>query len=719
MAHIDTTTVRSRLPRLPLSGIPGISRTGSHQHLSHQRSGSQQLHYSQQQKQLQMPSHGHTQVPHTATAVSFNISSNLSQDSEKSTLAPSKEKSVVFVYGGTHASTVVFLESMLGQLLAKCVQSGWSYGVLLSDHTLTPRDRILVNGQTVSAALFEKCTDECRRDIDDKRTRISPRGASVKERQNAMLANIALRVFSSQNVSLVVVAVPDPGAGTASTDGADDADESGDAACCVEKMIMAMHGPRSVVCGVEALPAYADGLPDGWRRSLLYLMHRRAHLVSSAQPKAVRMQLLGLAKANGLTVDLAQPLSSMASTKDLQVGSVGAEQPGSAALALALCQTWAYQSGVLRQRTLAQGVGEYAVSMALRQQSKLALPASPLHAQAQAVMRDTPQWMVRGLAGARSAGLFDSVPAQTGSRANWHYSWAETPADFARAGEWFSGARQDTNPCILLIHLPESFISTVRHQRNGQWLASDYRDMLRALYQPLRSVRWACCVFAAGVLNELNVMESSVPPVLSQYVLREFWSQLSGQPTDQIFIAPSLAGAFRMIASASTTRLHAATGNALPPADSASSMASPDHVASRSAYFEPPATPRMAHGTLQPSSSTTSVFSLQPSSSTTSIFSLATRPQRALSKASVLKNATSVDNLRESRRKFSLGISTLGSESTTSLPLRTPKVSVPLTAPMAAATTPASAPKVDILVTGAKSFVHSTMIFANKQAVAL
>ncbi|KAJ1803388.1 hypothetical protein LPJ56_006970, partial [Coemansia sp. RSA 2599] len=69
-----------------------------------------------------------------------------------------------------------------------------------------------------------------------------------------------------------------------------------------------------------------------------------------------------------------------------------------------------------------------------------------------------------------------------------------------------------------------------------------------------------------------------------------------------------------------------------------------------------------------------------------------------------------MDNLREGRRKFSLGINTLGSESTTSLPLRAPRTTaaqtfatIPMTAPTEVNEL-SSAPKVDILVTGAKAF---------------
>ncbi|KAJ2373651.1 hypothetical protein IW150_003518 [Coemansia sp. RSA 2607] len=480
---------------------------------------------------------------------------------------------------------------MLKQLSVRCSDSDWGYGILLSDHTLYPRDRILVNGEIVSSALFEKLTRECQKDVDSNGTRISPLNASIKERYDAVLVNIALRIFEDQKVTTIIVAIPqqeapnyDSKSSTPPTDPSTDTPEDSapvdvsteiddsDSSCYLEKMLLDMYNPRSIICGVESLPAYSEGLPEAWRKSLVFLMRKHVHLVSASQPKPVRLQLLSLAKAFGITIELAQPLSTVQAAKDTQLGIFGHGQQGFATLALALCQTWAYQCGILRLRTLAQGMGEYTVAKALnpmRQQPNIGMPDSPFNAQTQTSLRETPQWMLRGLSGARCKGMFHSVEAEVGSRVNWHYNWADTPSDFERTGEWFGSIckKDEPNPRILLIHLPESLMMTVRYQNsaNGEWVVSDYRRMLKALFMPLRNIKWTSCVFAANIMNELNIMESSVPPVLSQYVLREYWSQLTGLATEQIFIAPSLASALRLIASSSTTWINAVTQQALPP----------------------------------------------------------------------------------------------------------------------------------------------------------
>ncbi|KAJ1725818.1 hypothetical protein LPJ53_000079 [Coemansia erecta] len=627
---------------------------------------------------------------------------------------------------------------MLKQLSVRCADSDWNYGVLLSDHTLYPRDRILVNGEIVSSALFEKLTRECQKDVDSNGTRISPVNASSKERQDAVLINIALRIFEDQKVTTIAVAVPqqtapnsEPKPPTPPTDPSTDSTEENqpadtstdvrdsDSPCYLERMLLDIYSPRTIICGVDSLPAYSEGLPEAWHRSLVFLMRKRTHLVSASQPKPIRLQLLGLAKAFDITIELAQPLSTVQAAKDTQLGIFGHEQQGFATLALALCQTWAYQSGILRLRTLAQGVGEYTVAKALnplRQQSKIGMPASPFNVQAPTGLRETPQWMLRGLSGARCKGMFHSAPAEVGSRVNWHYNWADTPDDFERTGEWFgSKCKQDeANPRILLIHLPESLMMTVRYQHSasGEWVVSDYRKMLKALFMPLRHIKWASCVFAANILNELNVMESSVPPVLSQYVLREYWSQLTGLATEQIFIAPSLAGALRLIASSSTTWLNTVTERMLPPVETAATIPMSPGLGRRSGQIEPPASARQTSFVVQPSSPSVS-----------SVLGLTTRPQRALSRATVLKNATSMDNLREKQRKLSMGINTSGSESATSLPLKGQRSAalsvstVPATAPIAAGT--GTSAKVDVLVTGTKSFVHSTILVVQKQAFGL
>ncbi|KAI7825530.1 hypothetical protein BX661DRAFT_184769 [Kickxella alabastrina] len=641
MTHIDTINMQSRLPRPPLSALP-------------------------------------QQIPHSASGLGFG--SNLAQDNG----TPSSTPLAVFLYGPPTGTSLIYLESMLKQLLLKTPQNGWSYGVLLSDHTLQPRDRIRINGETVDSRVFERCAREFQRDLDKEGGYIGHRKKSTaKQRVENMLVNVALRVFDSQKVTAIAIAMAHPMSDTdalacASLEMQGASKDTSDSSYrTIEQLVLDIYTPDRIICGFEPLSEFLESLPGSWRKSLGYLARRPIHMISWPQPNAVRMQLLNLAMVLGNTIELVQPLSSLPAAKD----------------------AWAHHNGLLRLRTHTHGVGEYTTAMALstmRQVTKQTITFSPFHAQNQTPLRDTPPWMLRGLSNAASG---------TGQ---WHYSWAETPSDFKRTGEWFGGVCQKNhaNPRVLLIHLPESFISTVRCRRggDGQWVSSDYREMLKSLYLPLRNIKWACCVFAADILYESNVIESNVPPVLSQYVLREYWSQISGQQTEQIFIAPSLASALKLIASTCATRINAMLDRSLPSSDYPSRTVSPV-VGSESTIFE--------HSSRRRPSQL-----LQPSPSGSNIMSMTTRPSRALSRATGLKNATSMDSLRESRRKFSLGMGNSGSESTISLPLRNPMATVspgiaPMTAPMAG--TIASTPKVDILVTGAKSFVQSTILVAQNQ----
>ncbi|KAJ1942858.1 hypothetical protein GGF37_002923 [Kickxella alabastrina] len=702
MTHIDTINMQSRLPRPPLSALPVITRIGSHQ------IPIQSQHHLQHQHQQQ--------IPHSASGLGFG--SNLAQDNGTPSSTPTKDKSAVFLYGPPTGTSLIYLESMLKQLLLKTPQNGWSYGVLLSDHTLQPRDRIRINGETVDSRVFERCAREFQRDLDKEGGYIGHRKKSTaKQRVENMLVNVALRVFDSQKVTAIAIAMAHPMSDTdalacASLEMQGASKDTSDSSYrTIEQLVLDIYTPDRIICGFEPLSEFLESLPGSWRKSLGYLARRPIHMISWPQPNAVRMQLLNLAMVLGNTIELVQPLSSLPAAKDVQLGIYGPEQAQFAALALALCQAWAHHNGLLRLRTHTHGVGEYTTAMALstmRQVTKQTIPFSPFHAQNQTPLRDTPPWMLRGLSNACCPGQFYTMPSEPAAQANWHYSWAETPSDFKRTGEWFGGVCQKNhaNPRVLLIHLPESFISTVRCRRggDGQWVSSDYREMLKSLYLPLRNIKWACCVFAADILYESNVIESNVPPVLSQYVLREYWSQISGQQTEQIFIAPSLASALKLIASTCATRINAMLDRSLPSSDYPSRTVSPV-VGSESTIFE--------HSSRRRPSQL-----LQPSPSGSNIMSMTTRPSRALSRATGLKNATSMDSLRESRRKFSLGMGNSGSESMILLPLRNPMATVspgiaPMTAPMAG--TIASTPKVDILVTGAKSFVQSTILVAQNQ----
>ncbi|KAJ2726210.1 hypothetical protein GGI07_000687 [Coemansia sp. Benny D115] len=629
---------------------------------------------------------------------------------------------------------------MLRQLALKHSQDGWSFGVLLSEQTLCPRDRIRINGETVEKSLFERCVRECQKDIkkDEGSDTAAATNANTnandttrlltsKERLDIILVKVALHIFKDRKVATVAVAINNPPPKTHTNPSAstqakvaagkqDSVDGKHEAfPSSTERLVMDIYRPKTVVCGFEPLSSFSECLPESWSRQLDHLSRQPVQLISSVQPKPVRMELHSLAKSFGTTIELAQPLSTLPTTRDTQLGIYGPEQQHFASLALAVCQAWAFQNGLLRQRAQNHGAGEYSVAMALnpmRQPQKHTVPQSPFQSLHQSPgLRDTPAWMLRGLSSARCQGHFYTVLADTKAQANWFYNWAETPHDFERTGEWFNSTPEQSpeNPKILLIHLPKSFISTVFCQRytDGQDIMYDYREMLWSLYMSLRHVKWACCVFAADILHESNVLESNVPPVLSQYVLRDYWSQISGMQTESIYIAPSLASALRLISSTCASQVNSLASKTVPISELGSKTLSPATAnSSRSTLFEAPLTPRPPQ-------------LLQPSSSTTNILTLTNRPSRALSRTTGLKNATSVDNLREGRRKFSLGISISGSESAVNLPLRTPRTAVP---PTATATTVAAtagqhpgSPKVDILVTGAKSFVQSTILVTQRQ----
>ncbi|KAJ2741204.1 hypothetical protein GGI20_005349 [Coemansia sp. BCRC 34301] len=669
MAHVDTSSPGSRLPRAPLSGIPGVGRLpGQQQH--------------QQQHSLNLA-----------------LASGLAKDAVLAH-APNKDKSAVFVYCHSSGTTLLYLESMLKQLASRYSEHTLNYGVVLRDHTLYPRDRIRINGSPVDSSIFEQCSSECRQRLEAEGSRISQPGCSFIEKLDTMVVSIALRIFERQNVTAIAMAMPHPPATpTAASDTTTPAAAAAAAATAdswyMERLVMEVFDPKIVICGFEPLPVYAESIPEEWRKSLVYLMRRPVHVISASQPKLVRVQLHSLAKIFGITIELAQALAAFPACRDLQLGIFGPDQHQYAKLALAISQTWAFRHGLLRTRLLNQAGGEYTAAMALSPirgtaATKL-VPPSPYQTQIQTMLRDTSAWMLRGLSSACSPGFFHSVPSELKHKPSWHYSWAETPSDFARTGAWFNSVCQSTptNHRLLLIHLPESFVSAVQYQSesDGTWLKSDYRELLKSLYIPLRSVAWSSCVFAADTLNESNVMDSNVSSTLAQYALRDYWAQLSGLHTDQIHIAPSLACALRLIATKCAVTLPNSSHSGLP------SGILPSLIPGR-------------HGTLLGSASPTlrpsKLVQPSPSSSSSNLLPALSRPSLALSRAAVIKPATSADNLRNVPRKLSFGF---GSDLTASLSTRSPRQLLPQPAMSGLAVGPLS----DILVTGSKSFVRSTL----------
>ncbi|KAJ2792587.1 hypothetical protein GGI18_000289 [Coemansia linderi] len=601
---------------------------------------------------------------------------------------------------------------MLKQLALRYPEHTLNYGVVLRDHTLHPRDRIRVNGEPVDSSVFELCSSECKKRLEAEGSRICQPGCSFAEKLDTMVVSIALHVFNRLNVTAIAISMPHtptlPTQAPNAAAAAAASESSSDAATlCLEQLVMEIFCPKIVICGFEPLPSYADSLPEEWRKSLIYLMRRSVHVISTSQPKPVRVQLLSLTKIFGLTIELAQALTAFPACKDIRLGIFGPDQHQYAKLALAISQTWAFRHGLLRSRSQNQAGGEYTAAMALspiRDAAAKPVPPSPYQMQIQSMLRDTSSWMVRGLTSACHPGFFHSVSGEPKNRPSWHYSWADTPSDFARTGAWFNGVCQSApkRHRMLLIHLPESFLSAVRyqHESDGTWLKCDYRELLKALYIPLRSVAWSSCVFAADTLNESNVIDSCVPPTLAQYALRDYWAQLTGLCTDQIHIAPSLACAVKLITAKCAVVPQVDPSDRQTYANGARSDLPSSILPS---FFSP------RNGMLLESASPTLPPSqlVQPSpSGGASMLLSRSRPSLALNRSAIIKPATSADNLRDIRRKLSFGIGSsnaggYGTDLTASLPFRSPRQQVPLPTISDLPVTP----PFDILVTGSKSFV--------------
>ncbi|KAJ2615590.1 hypothetical protein H4S08_001159 [Coemansia sp. RSA 1365] len=694
MAHIDTTTpitaaaavTQSYLSR-PTPNYHGISRIGSHQ-------------------------------PHPSIS-KLGVGSGLTQDNGYMPVA-GKEKYAVLIHSTRTGTALAYIESMLKELSGRHTQPAWSFGVILCDSSISFRSRIRIDGETVDSDLFEMCSRNYKLEVKARFSGSDSSTPSITNSLDAVLVNVALRIFEKLNITTIVVCMACPrgasgthkdvsrGNGSSSNVDSGEGVDSQNAGWSVERLVVELYRPNTLICGLEPLPSYTQHLPECWHKSLMYLMRHQAHVISSTQPKQVRIELHNLARCFGVTIELAQSLEMIPACKDLSLGVFGPEQHQFAALALAACQVWAYKHGILRIRAQNQSPGTNGMSMmhGLLRASPKQAPQSPFQAHIQSSLRSTPPWMLRGLCGAQYPGFLYTLPASEHALANWHYSWAETPDDFSRTGAWFNRICQKDalNWRILLLHLPESFVETTRYRRetDGIWKVSDYREMLWSLFLPLRRISWTCCVFVADIMGESNVIKDNAPPALTQHVLREFWTQITGLRPDQIFIAPSLTSALQLIASkCATHQVISGDGPVSHRRDTDSPRPVSPDLGSRSMLFEPSTTQKPAHP-------------LRQSPSTTNLAAPTTRPLRAFSRTAAMKSSTSFENYSESRRKMSFGFSnSAGNSSTSSLPLKALRLNAALPPPPAA-TTPTPTHSTDVLVTGSKHFIQSTMLTFHK-----
>ncbi|KAJ2847040.1 hypothetical protein IWW36_004056 [Coemansia brasiliensis] len=515
---------------------------------------------------------------------------------------------------------------MLGELAQKQTQQGWSYGVIDSDSSLPVYSRVRINGEAISSSEFKQCITENEAEISERFKQAESANIASAE---AMVASIAVRLFEKHSVSTVAVAI-DACTGTG--------------AWSTEQIIAEEFRPSMTVCVFEPLGEQTQ-MPEVWRSGVERLGRQQMQVITGTQPRAVRLQLHGLAAAFGATLELAAALETVCGS-DVQPGIFGSDQAQYAALGLAAIRAWAQRQGLVRARAHNQSLGAFGAALSPARATGSVAP-----------------WMARGVGTARSRGRFYTAPSSERAQADWHFGWSDLPADMQHTAEWFAGLRGH-GPSVLLMHLPEPLAPG----------GSDYRDMLQALYRPLRGATWACCVFAAGVQHEAHAAEAAV---LAQHVVREYWAQLTGMLPDQVLVAPGLASALRLIESKCATHV----------------VTSADRVP------EPPMGPRSAIGFEPPTVRPTQLLRPSPSSSNL----LAARSSHARHfKAIAMKSTTSIDSLSEGLRN----------DSTASLPLRTLRTNAPLPPP------PASAihhSQMHVLVTGSRQFVQSALYITHQQ----
>ncbi|KAJ2800626.1 hypothetical protein H4R21_003099 [Coemansia helicoidea] len=538
--------------------------------------------------------------------------------------------------------------------------------------------RVRVNGEPVDRALLEQCRCDCRLEL---RARFAQAPASPPlqgtDNADAMVINVALRVFEKLDVTTIALAAAH--AGTAPETPADGKDTAGGPHWSIERLVMELYRPKVVVCGLEPLPAYLTRLPDGWRRGLIYLTRHPVRVISPIQPDAASAQLNGLAKVFAVEIEPARPLVEIPACADLVPGISGRDQSCFAALALAACQTWACQLG-------------------------LAPDADPVHG--------VPQWVRRGVADARCPWLSYTPPGDRADGLGWHYSAAETPSEYHRVGEWFGGicAEMGASHRMLLIHLPQPVMGLHQYvsEEGSQRCSSDYRALLQSLHRPLRSVAWTFCVFVANIRCRARAGESCAPQDLLQYIPRELWADIAGLRADQTAVAPDLATA-RQLISARCAALRPTPGDVsspLPPGGEPLTASSPGSAHTdtqretpsplRPVYLVWPAAPAPAPAPVPATGAAVPDGSPSP---------------RVFGRPAAMASSTSVSTFGEGRAR---SLAAFGSASAASLPLRTRMANTPLPA---LSTLAAARPAIDVLVVGSRQFVLTAQRCTEQQAL--
>ncbi|KAJ1755522.1 hypothetical protein LPJ58_004175, partial [Coemansia sp. RSA 1591] len=110
-------------------------------------------------------------------------------------------------YSSRTGTTLAYAEAMLSELSHKYTHNTWNFGVILGDNTLPHHCRVRINGEPVDESQFKKFSHDYEIEV---KARFSHTSASLNraiDGLDAMLVNVALRIFDKQNVTTIAVSV--------------------------------------------------------------------------------------------------------------------------------------------------------------------------------------------------------------------------------------------------------------------------------------------------------------------------------------------------------------------------------------------------------------------------------------------------------------------------------------------------------------------------------
>ncbi|KAJ2710084.1 Folylpolyglutamate synthetase [Coemansia spiralis] len=332
-------------------------------------------------------------------------------------------------------STCAFVDAILRQHPARL-----KVGLFTSPHLIEVRERIQINGKPLSQDAFARYFY----DIYGRLTSSDPPLHRVHDGSPTMpmyfryLTLMAFHAFLAENVDVAIIEVGVGG--------------EYDPTNVIE---------RPVVCGIASLgldhvPSLGTTIEEiAWNKA--GIIKRAVPVVSVPQPASALAVIAARAEERAAPLQVVTPLGSDGAAP--QLGISGDHQLTNAALAAALCRTWAERTG----RT----------------------PADPA-------------WIAAGLAAARWPGRTQQFASPRVPQLTWFVDGAHTAESMAACARWFTAALESHGRprCVLLFN--------AAHERNAAAL-------LETLHATAGRCAWVGAVFCPNTnttradSNNLNV----------------------------------------------------------------------------------------------------------------------------------------------------------------------------------------------------------------------